>query len=197
MPRPEADALGDCLEPRWERLALLIRACWAAQRLSSSLWPASASWRNERGSDIRLDFGGTWACKARFLSSPSLLYIHTAGMWSHLGASNTTTVLFPALTFTHLWLFTSVYTSGKNTLWRKTWVYLPNCAMELQEHNLSCSQQKMFPPKKHWEQGRANEPDMRNQTEVEYRNTRGKEYTGNTGEQEKWRENKQRQEVEG
>lgn len=51
--------------------------------------------------------------------------------------------------------------------------------------------------KKHWEQGRANEPDMRNQTEVEYRNTRGKEYTGNTGEQEKWRENKQRQEVEG
>lgn len=42
MPQPEADALRDCLELRWERLALLIRTHWAAERLSSSLWPASS-----------------------------------------------------------------------------------------------------------------------------------------------------------
>lgn len=41
MLQPGADAQRDCLELRWERLALLIRAHGAADRWSSSLWPLS------------------------------------------------------------------------------------------------------------------------------------------------------------
>lgn len=90
-----------------------------------------------------------WTSAALELVKHALCHCHpcftftqlACGMWSHLRASNTTAVLFPALTFTHLWLFTSVHTSGKNTLCQKTWVYSLNCAMELQEHHLLCPQQ--------------------------------------------------------
>lgn len=72
MPEPEADTLRDCLELRWERLALLIRACGAADRWRSSLWPLSKlHGRTGTAQILKQDFSNTWASKACSLSSPS------------------------------------------------------------------------------------------------------------------------------
>lgn len=74
-PQPEAGALRGCLERGWGRFALLIRAGWAAEGWSSSLWPASSA--TEQQPQLRYQ-------RHRLQPSlPSQLHAVTAGSCQH------------------------------------------------------------------------------------------------------------------